>query len=1233
MGMKILRGILFGLFLFFFICGVDAATNRYFTDENYSDSYGFSYTCFVPLTEFDGDISGEITLDTAGTTRINPPSPNYSSITGDSGFAAGTVWCRTYEQQIQVICYSPSIRDKSWYDSDSAKMVYDAGTGLQNAYAVAIGSGVTVHDWSAINGGPGYHKNPYDKAYVDLRAAYIGSDFLTTSSSSYSGGFGHSGSGLGAPDYYHNGYGWGPYVDYHADIAGPNPPQYKTHSRSEDIVIDKISPPAGVGPQNTLQTPIYPAALLFCSTDNFATRNDYIGMVAPTCGDTLYYKDVADSYSGIRTYKGAASEYKLKAYGKGWPDGTCNLRKSSLNGSSYYENMSGPAIGTRSRVCKSPPSEWTTLVLNYEHNIKFSDSCPASINPTKARIEKRNQDIMDSFNSGYTSCRVVTYSASGTTPDDFDWYQGVDTSGSQYGAIASWAGKVYTKYTQSCIENYSATTPPGSNFYCEVEPSQNPGIVETPLTWTTHLYYTAEAGGSPTEVFWPATITWNGSDSISATNNSLILGHTYSSADAHYLNVSVSSEDGSGNTFTALCSNTVKIDNPFGVTCTAAPDSQILNNAQSPTTINFVAYPAGGTINPGEDYIYSWTFNPAPSGVSDTSAKYVNADYTSGGTKTGTVTVTDSLGSSTTTTCQADIIPFEVSCSPSKTIAYTNEDVIWTAAITPSSGTPAYSWSGTDSLSGNGPTVTKQYASPSPQTKTASVRVTLNGVSKTVSCGSVDIFSPTGPPACIVQAAPSTVLFGGASTISVTPIRFDPNYPVTGVTANCGDSASTTGSDACKGSVDKQTCTFNCTGYTSSGTVSVTLSNDKNPVQTATCTTPITMNEVPVCNLSANPDSVNGGDSSAITISYANFSPAVSSVQVDCGLNATTPASPPACSGSSGTCTFTCSNYLENSVATASLNGTDCSPVTVQTGQQPACSIEPQPVYTDSGTNASFTVNYSRFSRTINSIDDFRVQCDGAIDPAALVSCNATSCDFTCGPYTTDGQIFVQMSDATTVDCGTASVTIQPPTEEQMCFGENLQCLPIDTFDTTCTGTPRPELACIIGFTCCEFNQVIQSAEDLAIGLYEKKSQYVFRLDATPIQVVQLEAKISLPANTTATSATLLVNKSRAGEKSKVYFTKTVSFTASPDPSYVIVTITDDGVTPANFTRGNYIYDAQIINIKTGGGSLTDAKKSNNVDSVNILIASKKLTGAPEIDTAFILLIALAVIALATRNA
>ena len=161
--------------------------------------------------------------------------------------------------------------------------------------------------------------------------------------------------------------------------------------------------------------------------------------------------------------------------------------------------------------------------------------------------------------------------------------------------------------------------------------------------------------------------------------------------------------------------------------CSVSPSSANVGDS-----ISWGATATGGTGS----YNYSWTGTDSLSGNS--SSVYKN--YDSAGTKLGTVTIT-SGSQSVTRTCQTVIQSvvvqndLQASCSASPSSANINDSVAWSATATGGTGSYNYSWTGTDSLSGNSSSVYKNYDSAG--TKLGTVTITSGSQSVTRTCQTV----------------------------------------------------------------------------------------------------------------------------------------------------------------------------------------------------------------------------------------------------------------------------------------------------------------------------------------------------------------------------------------------------------------------------------------------------------------------------------------------------------------
>ncbi len=172
----------------------------------------------------------------------------------------------------------------------------------------------------------------------------------------------------------------------------------------------------------------------------------------------------------------------------------------------------------------------------------------------------------------------------------------------------------------------------------------------------------------------------------------------------------------------------VQADTAVTATCSALGDL-----SQPGVSITWTATAGGGD---GTNYTYNWSGTDGLSGTASTATQ----TYSTSGRKTANVTVT-SNSVSKTVTCYATVGSYPAitaTCSAARTDGattpvYINDSVTWTATATGGNGTFTYSWSGTGTLSGaDASTAPKTYSTKGK--KTANVKITSNGVSKTAIC-------------------------------------------------------------------------------------------------------------------------------------------------------------------------------------------------------------------------------------------------------------------------------------------------------------------------------------------------------------------------------------------------------------------------------------------------------------------------------------------------------------------
>ncbi len=173
---------------------------------------------------------------------------------------------------------------------------------------------------------------------------------------------------------------------------------------------------------------------------------------------------------------------------------------------------------------------------------------------------------------------------------------------------------------------------------------------------------------------------------------------------------------------------------PFDGSCSASPSTVNIGD-----TVTWTGAATGGTGS----YAYSWTGDEGLSATGTSTTK----SYSSAGTKNASVTIT-SGASSITRQCTVVVQSppgggtLVGSCAVSTTIANINDPVTYTATASGGNGTYTYSWSGDENLTGNAPTVTKNYISSG--TKSASVLITSGNQTLAAGGCSVNIRPPEG---------------------------------------------------------------------------------------------------------------------------------------------------------------------------------------------------------------------------------------------------------------------------------------------------------------------------------------------------------------------------------------------------------------------------------------------------------------------------------------------------------
>ena len=209
------------------------------------------------------------------------------------------------------------------------------------------------------------------------------------------------------------------------------------------------------------------------------------------------------------------------------------------------------------------------------------------------------------------------------------------------------------------------------------------------------------------------------------------------------------------------------------VSCSASPSS-----ATAGSQVIWTATGASGGIAP---YTYTWSGDENLSG--NTSS--VQKTYSTAGTKTASVTVTDSTGhSSTSIPCtNSATISMAASCSGSPNPATTGTPVIWAATASGGATPYTYTWSGVVSGSGSSKTSTAV-------TGTNTANITATDAKGFTGSGSCHITATASPISARCTVFPASASVGATITwnVSSNGVSGTPTYAWTGACTGSGTS-------------------------------------------------------------------------------------------------------------------------------------------------------------------------------------------------------------------------------------------------------------------------------------------------------------------------------------------------------------------------------------------------------------------------------------------------------------
>ena len=211
-------------------------------------------------------------------------------------------------------------------------------------------------------------------------------------------------------------------------------------------------------------------------------------------------------------------------------------------------------------------------------------------------------------------------------------------------------------------------------------------------------------------------------------------------------------------------------DNQLNGSCSVNPSY----NVQVGQDVNFYASATGGNGT----YSYSWN---GSDGLNSSGQSFTGRFYTPG-SKYANVTIT-SGNQSVTRSCNVNVdgnynSNLTVSCTANPSVGNINQSINWVANATGGNGNYYYSWTGTDGLSGSGPTISRSYNQTGQ--KYATVTVTSNGQSYTATCYST-INAIYGYQS---QASNVTLIKGTSDTVNPVSGIFLNQIPATGISMN-----------------------------------------------------------------------------------------------------------------------------------------------------------------------------------------------------------------------------------------------------------------------------------------------------------------------------------------------------------------------------------------------------------------------------------------------------------------
>jgi PKD repeat protein len=424
-----------------------------------------------------------------------------------------------------------------------------------------------------------------------------------------------------------------------------------------------------------------------------------------------------------------------------------------------------------------------------------------------------------------TANSSVTFDGSGSTPgaggtiEDYSWSFGdgstQDTHTSATTAYSYTTPGVYNAtltvtddlgVTSTANQTVTVDAPPTASFTA----SPNPQTVGSAVGFN--------ASGSTDSVGQILSYSWNFGDA--ATGSGPSPSHTYAARGTYTVALTVTNDAGQ----TGTTSQTVTVDDPPTAAFSASPTPSTPGTSVSFDGSGSAPGAAGGTIQD-----YSWNFGDGtPTDDTGTTATASHI-YSAPGPHTVTLTVTDNLGVTGSTTHQltVDAAPAaSFTAAPSPAIVGSPVGFSAASSSDAAGAITGYSWNFGDGTTATGVTASNTYAAPG--TYTIALTVTNDAGQTNTATRTLTVY---GPPAASFTASPDPTTAGSPVGFSAAASS-DPGGAITGYSWDFGDGTTATGANPSH-------------AYANSGSYSVTLTVTGSGGQSASTSQTVVIDPAP----------------------------------------------------------------------------------------------------------------------------------------------------------------------------------------------------------------------------------------------------------------------------------------------------------------------------------------------------------------------------------------------------